>query len=114
MVCNSEGRNKKVLVIEGDGTIQSAENLRRILAEALVDTDILVLDVSLTTEWDISGLQILCSAHKSALKKGKRITFEGKIHEHMIHVLRESGFFRHIGCNLDSTGECLWLDRGGM
>jgi len=104
-----EGNN--TLVIEGDYTIQFADTLRRLLTEALSHTSQLILDVSSVTAWDVPALQLLCSAHKSALYQGKHITFGGEMPDTMIRILKESGYIRHTGCNIDLNGECLWIPR---
>jgi anti-anti-sigma regulatory factor len=72
-----ESIRKRVLRPDGNLTIYEAGGLRETLLAALEDVDLLEIDVRDIRECDTSGLQILCSAKKTADSRGTQITFTG-------------------------------------
>jgi anti-sigma B factor antagonist len=64
---------KKTLKLEGNLSIYEASTLKEKLAGILTDADILEIDISEVMECDTSGLQILCSAKRTADRESKKI-----------------------------------------
>ena len=72
-----EAERKRLLKPEGNLTIYEAGRLKELLMESFQGSDVLEIDLSEVKECDTSGLQVLCSAKKTADKEGKKVTLEG-------------------------------------
>ncbi len=72
-----ENNRKITLILEGNLSIYEACALRERVISSLRDAGTLELDLTDIRECDTSGLQILCSAKKTADKKGGRIVITG-------------------------------------
>lgn len=100
---------KQVLKVSGGVTIRDAHGFHDALVAALEDTKELQVDLSGITGIDLTGLQLICSAHHSALREGKwlYVTDGGNM------TLRDSalgaGFQRHTGCVRDNSFSCIWV-----
>ncbi|MCX7965642.1 MAG: STAS domain-containing protein [Syntrophorhabdaceae bacterium] len=105
---NRKNINEKVLRFSGDLTVINAEKIKSQILHSIQDTDHLVLNLTDITDMDISFLQILCSAHKTALNSGKFITIDGDSFNTIKPHMERSGFFRHLGCSKDRKEECLF------
>lgn len=103
-----ENSNQKILSFSGAVTVIDAEKIKSEILNAIEDSDQLVLNLKDVTDVDVSFFQILCSAHKTALNKGKLITMDGNAYNTLKPYLEQSGFFRHLGCSTDRKDECLF------
>jgi len=101
--------NKGVVTLDGDVTLQQAEELRRILIKALVDADEVSLDMDKVEKVDLSCLQLLCSAHRSATRFTKKLAFSGRPPQVLREAVETAGFSRVTGCRLDCDKSCLWM-----
>jgi len=101
--------NVAVLAVSGPVTVERACELKEILMKALQGADQVVFDLEGMTEVDLSCLQILCSAHRTATRLNKSITLGNVRPEVFTSALECSGFERHTGCVLDTTKSCLWV-----
>lgn len=90
----------------GELTIARVAELKEELSKALENSDRLLVDLSEATEIDSACLQLLCSAHRTAVRQGKEMSLRGT--EALAPILREAGFVRHIGCALDCNQSCIW------
>jgi hypothetical protein len=57
---------------------------------------------------DMALLQLLCSAHRTALRAGKRLELGNEPPGQFRMVMDLAGLSRHIGCAQDDTDSCLW------
>lgn len=72
----AEEKNKKtILKLVGRISIYEAVNVKEQLMLSLKDTEILEMETTEVTECDTSGIQLLCSAKKTADSEGKRIVY---------------------------------------
>ena len=72
-------RKKKALMsLCSSLSIYEANELKNRLMTSLDDIDTLELDVSNIRECDTAGLQLLCSAKKTAAGMGKKLIITGK------------------------------------
>lgn len=86
-----DAQGKRKLAIGGALTIAHAAELRLALLEALEETDELHLDLSGATEMDLTALQLLWAARKSAARLGKSVLWGGSS-EVCRRVAAASGF----------------------
>jgi anti-anti-sigma regulatory factor len=96
--------------IRGRMTIEEASDLRTQLIEAL-DHDHVLLSVDGVDEADLSGLQLLCSAHKHAVKNGRTLNLSGQSQEVFRQALEAIGLRRETGCVKAGEATCLWVEK---
>jgi len=98
----------KVITINGNMTIQHADEIKKVLLEALAGNDRLQLELEGISEVDLTGLQLICAAHRSAIKLGKRFLVNFSVNEPIKTIVQDAGFIRHIGCSIDISKTCVW------
>ncbi|MCM0081350.1 STAS domain-containing protein [Geomonas sp. Red32] len=97
------------LKVSGGLNIAEAARFREALIDALAAAPkTLQLNLNEVTEMDLTGLQLLCSAHHSALSAGKSFKIVDQ-NEVYIRVASEAGFERHVGCPRDNNSSCIWV-----
>ena len=95
-----------VLVIEGEMIIEHAEELKIILLEALEIQDSLDIAMERVNKVDLFGLQVLCSAHRSAMKAGKELTLFGERPQALRQAIVMAGYGSMVACSTGSI--CPW------
>jgi ABC-type transporter Mla MlaB component len=93
----------------GSLTIGQAAALKGALLEALGAACELQVDLSLVTQIDLSGLQLLCACHRSAQSLDKKFGIVDGGNRAYLDTVTNAGFTRHIGCARDLTGSCIWM-----
>jgi ABC-type transporter Mla MlaB component len=96
-----------VVTLTGELTIACAEELKAKLSQLLqkfADIRIQLVDVSAV---DLSWLQLLCSAHRTAAALGKALTLEGEMPPLLRQAMRHAGFTRQKGCAFSPHTNCL-------
>lgn len=107
-VTNAELQNETIS-LKGDLTVQHIAAIKAELAQAMARLDSLQLDISEATDVDISFLQLLCAAHRSALNLHKELALADQTQERIRKTLKDAGFVRHVGCSLGCSESCLWV-----
>ena len=98
-----------VLKLEGDATIESAEQLYQALIDGLKNHKHLMVDCTQTHSIDFYAIQLLCSAHRSAVAWGKSFSFLGSLADPVKATIQLTGFLRDHGCALCPEGvSCMW------
>ena len=98
------------LKVAGSLTVAQAATFREALLDMLSETKgEFTVDVSAVSSLDLSGLQLLCSAHQSACKNGRRLQVVDGGNQAFRGVVADAGFQRHIGCARDTTNSCIWV-----
>jgi anti-anti-sigma regulatory factor len=100
--------NAKVLHLSGELVIQHANRLRSGFIESLRDANRIEIDLSAATDVDISFLQLLCSAHKSAIHAGKSVALDYSRSTVVTETIQRAGYFRHTGCM--GNEKCFWSE----
>lgn len=100
--------DKAVITLDGDATLPQAEELRSALIKALIDSDDVAIVLENVREVDLSCLQLLCSAHRSAARLKKRVALSGDLPAVFRDTVAAAGFDRLKGCKLDTEKSCLW------
>ncbi len=90
----------------GSLTIESAGELHKVLRHELENSMSVSLDMGKVSDVDMAGLQLLCSAHKTARTWGKDMSIEKAAKVLLDHVDR-SGYIHHRGCP-EEFEPCLW------
>lgn len=106
----TEANKNNTVRFAGSLTIERAAALKMLLMESLNWTDSLHLVCENVTEVDISFLQLLCSAHRTAVKEKKKLTLAGQCPEPLRLAVWEAGFIRQEGCVLDVQQTCIWKE----
>jgi len=94
--------------LDGALTVHCAGELKKVLQDALDRADHVTGSFRDVTEVDVSCLQLLCSAHRTAVSRGKIFALDGKGTEALRHAVHEAGYARHTGCSNDCNNSCLW------
>ena len=104
-----EVRGKQVLKVSGGVTVNHACGLHEALTAALEGGSELQVDLSGVTDMDLSGLQLLCAAHQSALRGGKWMHITDGGNTTFRDKADRAGFHRHEGCARDISYSCIWV-----
>ncbi len=97
------------LAMEGTLTIGRASDARVELQDALNNAQHIELDIEEAREADLAFLQLLCSAHRTAITMNKTLVLQGTIPEMFKKSVEDNGYARHTGCALDCNKTCLWM-----
>lgn len=99
-----------VLHLDGALTIQEVAELKTLLQQALSQSDRVVVDCSKAKKVDFPWLQLLCSAHRTAVRAGKSLVLANA--PALLKTLKtEAGFGRHCSCPLsDTPNNCVWVE----
>ena len=89
-------------------TIENASAIRKKLISTLIREDEIVVCIDVDVPVDLSFLQLLCAAHRSASKLGKSFTVRHKDPGNFTAAVEDSGYTRKKGCVHDRYGTCLW------
>jgi anti-anti-sigma regulatory factor len=108
---NRPAGNQGIVKLEGSLTVSQAEELRMRLIKTIIDVDQVRVEFGSVSEVDLSCLQLLCSAHRSATRMSKRLFLSKNWPEPFKKAVEDSGYSRHTGCRLDSDRSCLWVKR---
>lgn len=60
---------------------------------------------------DLSFVQVLCSAHRTALEAGKKFEITGSLPESFLRLIEDTGLNRHVGCSFGCEADCPWLNQ---
>jgi len=104
-------RSNGVVTYTGPMTAPRADELRASLIMALIDADSVEIDIEQVTDVDLSCLELLCSAHRTALRLNKQLTVHGRRPEKLMQVMDDAGYTRLKGCGCDRDYSCLWIAR---
>ncbi len=96
------------LKMDGILTVANAATILGKMREALAQTDDLLVTVGEDAEVDVSFLQILCSAHRTAVKMNKCLRLNTPRSRAFDSATRAAGYVRIKGCANDPDGSCLW------
>ena len=95
------------LILDGDMTVQRAGELKTALVEALDKAACLVIDLGNITDADLSCLQLLCSAHRTALKSNKSVSLAENAPQLFWDIVKKAGYSCKDPCCDDKN--CLWI-----
>jgi anti-anti-sigma regulatory factor len=96
------------MVLSGELTIRRTAEIRELLLESIgrnASTTIRIRQADLV---DPAFLQLLCSAHRTAVGAGKGLSLDAENASLFRQQLADAGFVRHTGCLHDCQGSCIW------
>jgi ABC-type transporter Mla MlaB component len=99
------------LILTGELTVNQVAFARDHIAGALKKVKVLTADLGQATEADLSFLQLLCSAHRTAATLNKTFKLTKDSPAALQKAINDNGYRRNSGCVLDSTTTCLWVLR---
>ena len=97
------------LVFSGNLTLHTATEVKKDLIEALTSSAAVQVSFKDVSEVDLSFVQLICAAHRSAVTDGKKIEFPVQWPEAFVNLTQESGLNGHVGCSNDDHILCPWL-----
>ena len=99
---------KSIISARGELSIWTAAELKSALVGKIEAGGPLILDLREIEFIDITGLQLLCSAHRSCVARGAGLTV-GETSRALADTARLAGY-RHDGlvCPLQRAHECIW------
>ena len=102
-------RDKWLLKLKGDFTIQEVGEIRSALLEALEGSEPVEISLEEVTEMDAASLQLLCSAHRASVLGHKKLGITGELPAVALQSASAAGFIRQMGCPIDTANTCLWI-----
>ena len=96
------------VTVSGELNILDAEELKKIFIDALGMCGSVLVNIKDVEEIDLPSIQLLCSAHKTALNLNKTFAFRESVPAIIRKTFVSAGYSRHIGCSLDKNNTCLW------
>lgn len=103
---NSKGQS--LLRFEGDLTIESAMATKEAMLKAFDSPGTITVDLSGVDYADLSFFQLLCSAHKKAVKMDREMVLVGHKDSTMQALVDEIGFARTRECIAGRDVQCCW------
>jgi len=105
-------KNAGEITLSGDLTISQALEIHSLLREALESSDDVRITLQDVTAMDLSCLQLLCSAHRTAALEKKRLGFASPPPSVFRETVAAAGLKRHSGCTFSPNTGCLYKDGG--
>lgn len=102
-----------VLVHSGERlTIDTMAEFAKLIREGLAAAKSVVVQFNPNLEADITALQVLCSAHRTAVTKGKTFVLQGEMPAALFNLSVALGSDRHRECNYNKGNPCPWFEGG--
>ena len=102
----------KEVVLSGSLSLRSAAEIRNQLLIALDEADTVNILLQDVEDVDLSLIQILCSAHRSAHARGKSFVMPESLPDMFVQIVEDAGFQGHIGCSDSGAEGCVWKNLG--
>jgi hypothetical protein len=100
-----------ILIYSGDRlTIENSAEFSKLIAQGLAEAKSVAIEFAANLEADITALQVLCSAHKTAATQGKIFTRQGDMPAALLNLAVAVGSERHRECNHNKGNPCPWFE----
>lgn len=109
---NVPSADQTTVTLNGDLTIKKANGIKKEILSALKKSARVVVDITNMSAGDLSLLQIICSAHRTADIMNKQFSILGGDKKTYQQLIWQSGYLRHIGCRESLRKSCLWMYTG--
>ena len=98
-----------ILKLEGDATIEYADQLHQTLLTELKANEKTLIDCSATNSIGLYAIQLFCSAHRSSVTWKKSFSFTNTPSAPVVDAIKRTGFLREHGCSLCPEHiSCMW------
>jgi ABC-type transporter Mla MlaB component len=97
-----------MIILKGELSIQQASRLKEMLSDSLTGAERLRINVEQIKGIDLSCLQVLCSAHRTAICSQKSIAVAGTRSEGFRRAVEGSGYAKGRNCGSPESVSCLW------
>jgi anti-anti-sigma regulatory factor len=111
MIEIDESGDQATITVRGAIGIAGACMLRDALLPIQDRWSSLIVNLEDMTEIDVSGLQLLCAAHRTAVKLHKQVTLTGHLAESVHQSAANAGFLKEQACAMGGGQACLWAGR---
>ena len=101
-------KDSREVILSGSLVLSSAGDIRAQLLQALDESDIVHLMLQDVTEVDLSLVQIICAAHRSALQRKKSLVLQKDLPDSFVQIIEDAGLQDHIGCSSGTRENCVW------
>jgi len=108
MSLDSSALIENEVFLSGELNINRVAELRVTLLRAIGAHRLTRVRITGAVDIDAAFLQLLCSAHRSAVQAGRDLRLHVDSSPLFHRQLRDCGFLRHTGCRLDCNGSCIW------
>lgn len=99
---------ESILSLRGELSLIHAGQFKDELIRALDSAQRVVIETEALSAIDLACLQLICSAHQSALVRGKELILNPRQSEAFMQQIEQSGFTRRYHCDSSGTTGCLW------
>lgn len=102
---------RPTVLVQGPLDLTGAGAVRPVLMESLLNSNSVMIDLGGLTRLDLSGLQLLCSAHRTAVTRGAALTL-GRVPDWVRELIVIAGFHPSLStCPYRKGADCLWNSR---
>lgn len=102
-------KGRALVSLDGELTVARAAEIRDSLVRAIDSADSIEINLDKVTGMDLSCLQLLCSAHRTAAGKGKVLAINDQSSPAFLEARRNAGFIYSKQCRYVSTNDCFWV-----
>jgi anti-anti-sigma regulatory factor len=102
-------RKGKTRILNAHGTlaIEDAEALKKSLVSCIDKANEVIFDIEGMEDVDLSCLELMCSAHKTAERSEKKILIKGSPSAALWNSIEDAGYFSRSVCETGSEN-CIW------
>ena len=93
------------VLLDGALTVRNIANVRDILLAALADHQVVRVDCRAADAVDLSGIQLLLAAHRSAIQAGKQLVLAAPADGLLRAALQQGGFLGAAGSDPFWSGD---------
>jgi len=90
-------------------TIESIADFTRLVRDALDGAKSVAVAFESDLEVDITALQVLCSACKTAAAEGKSFSCSGPQPQALVDLIVAAGAEHHGACRSNNNNPCIWF-----
>ncbi len=91
-VAMDESEGQCVIRLDGEVGIACAQELKKVMLQALASGKELQVDLRCATELDVTAIQLLWAAEREARKFGRRFVLAGEAPAEIVAAVTEAGF----------------------
>ena len=95
--------SQAVITLEDSLTLRHADEIRKVLIKALLEAEEVAIIFRNVTDLDLSCLQLLCSAHRSAARVHKRLTLVGSTPPLIRRSMEAAGYSQLAGLPVQTS-----------